>query len=151
MGNKQMIRNQLTQRFALFSSLKSEPRPVSGWLRAIRNALNMSTPQLAKRLGVSKQRVSALEKAEVDGSATINSLRKAAEALDCSFVYAIVPHDSLDATIEQQARKVAARQQAYATHTMSLEGQTPSGREQQEALEAAVTELVRTSPKVLWD
>ena len=151
MGNKQMIRNQLTQRLALFSSLKSEPRPVSGWLRAIRSALNMSTPQLAKRLGVSKQRISALEKAEVDGSATINSLRKAAEALDCTLVYAILPRDSLDATIEKQARKVAARQQAYATHTMSMEDQSPSEREQKEALDAAVAELVRTSPKELWD
>ncbi len=111
----------------------------------------MSTPQLAKRLGVSKQRVSALEKAEVDGSATINSLRKAAEALDCTLVYVILPRDSLDAIIEKQARKVAARQHAYATHTMSLEGQSPSEREQQEALDAAVAELVRTSPKELWD
>ena len=139
------------RRFAQFSSLKTEPRPVSGWLRAIRSALNMSTPQLAKRLGVSKQRVSALEKAEVDGSATINSLRKAAEALDCTLVYVILPRDSLDAIIEKQARKVAARQHAYATHTMSLEGQSPCEREQQEALNVTVAELVRTSPKELWD
>ena len=151
MSAKQIVRKQLDQRFSELREIRDTPRPVSGWLRAIRDALNMSSPQLAKRLGVSKQRVSALEKAEVDGSVTINSMRKAAEALDCIFVYAVLPRDSLESTVKEQAYKIAVTQQAYATHTMALEDQVPMENERKEALEAAVAELVRKSPKILWD
>ncbi|HZZ37352.1 MAG TPA: helix-turn-helix domain-containing protein, partial [Caulobacteraceae bacterium] len=53
-------------------------RPPKGWLRAVRDALGMTTKQLARRLGVSQPRVVALEKGEVDESVTLTSLRRAA-------------------------------------------------------------------------
>ena len=59
----------------------SATRPPKGWLRAIRDALGMTTRQLAARLGVSQPRVVALEKGEVDETLTLAGLRRAAAAL----------------------------------------------------------------------
>jgi len=144
------IRQLDKQMSAMKQSILMQPPP-RGWLRAIRDALGMSGKQLAKRMGVTKQRISTLEKAEVSGAASIGSMRQGAEALDCVFVYAVVPRDSLQAMVEKQARRLAGKQQAYTSHTMLLEDQLPSTEERQAALESAVADIVRRMPKNLWD
>ena len=60
--------------------------PPKGWIKALREALGMSGAQFAKRLGVSPQTASAMEKSEVNASIKLETLRKAAEALDCTLV-----------------------------------------------------------------
>jgi predicted DNA-binding mobile mystery protein A len=55
-------------------------RPVKGWLRAVREALGMSGRQFAKHLRVSAPRITKLEKSEMSGSVTLNSMRQAADA-----------------------------------------------------------------------
>src|SRR3546814_5831719 len=89
-----------TQRYAV---------PPRGWLRAIRDALGMSGRQLGKRLGITPQSVAELERSETLGTIQLKTLRRAAEALDCTLVYALVPNASLAATVEARARKVALR------------------------------------------
>jgi predicted DNA-binding mobile mystery protein A len=148
---KAMAMQQLDKQLVVFRSLLLIQTPPRGWLRAIRDALGMSGPQMARRMKLTKQRISALEQAEVTGAATLNSMRQAAEALDCLFVYAVVPRDSLQTTVECQARKLAEKEQAYTSHTMLLEDQLPSAEERQAVLDAAVAELVRTTPKSFWD
>jgi len=148
---KAMAIQQLDRQLIALKSLLSIQAPPRGWLRAIRDALGMSGPQMARRMNLTKQRISLMEKAEVNGSATLNSMRQAAEALDCVFVYAVVPHKSLRSTVELQARKLAEKQHAYTSHTMLLEDQLPSADEQQAVLDAEVAELLRTMPKSLWD
>jgi len=150
-GTKNLARNQLDKRFLQLAELKTVHRPVRGWVRAIRDALNMSGMQLGKRLGISQQGVAELEKSEVAGSVSIKTMQKAAEALDCIFVYAVVPRESLSATVERQARKVVEKQQAYTSHSMMLEDQVPAEEERQALFDDAVAEIVRTSPKTLWD
>ena len=81
----------LDKRFSSLRSLAKSQRPPKGWLRAIRDALGMTTSQFAKRLGVSQPRIIELEKSEVDGSVTLQTLQRAAEALGCRLVYALVP------------------------------------------------------------
>jgi predicted DNA-binding mobile mystery protein A len=78
-------------------------------------------------------------------------MRQAAEALDCIFVYALVPRSSLEETVRAQARLVAAERQQRVAHTMLLEAQGISGQEQQASLDAAVEELVRETPTDLWE
>ena len=151
MNTKTIARQQLDKRLATLKPLAIIERPALGWLRAIRDALKMSGPQLAKRMNLSKQRISVLEKAEMNGVATLNSMRQAAEALDCVFVYALVPRENLEATVTEQARKLAQKQQKYASHSMMLEDQLPSPAERQASLDAAVEKLVRDMPKSLWD
>lgn len=61
------------------------------WLRNTREALYLSTGHCAQRLKISRSAYARMERAEKDGSVTIKSLAKAAEALDCELVYAIRP------------------------------------------------------------
>ena len=56
---------QLDRRFADIESLAGKAqRPPRGWIRAIRQALGMTTGQLAQRMGVKQPRVVELEKSE---------------------------------------------------------------------------------------
>jgi predicted DNA-binding mobile mystery protein A len=66
-------------------------RPERGWIRAVREARGVSTGELGRILGVSRQLPLQFEKAEADDSITLKSLRKVADALDCDLVYALMP------------------------------------------------------------
>jgi len=55
-------------------------RPPRGWVKAIREALGMTTRQLASRIGVGQSRVVDIEKGEMTGSITLDSLQRAARA-----------------------------------------------------------------------
>ena len=100
------------------------PRPSSGWIRAIRTALGMSARQLAERMGVSQQALSRLESKEADDAVTIKTLRRAAEAMGCQVVYAVVPGEgSLRDIIEERALKKAKELVEAVVHTMKLEAQ----------------------------
>jgi predicted DNA-binding mobile mystery protein A len=85
------------------------PRPPGGWIRKIRDALGMSTMELAARLGVTRARVSQLEQAEVQGSIPLSSLQRAAAALNCQICYAFVPDEPLEQMVRRQAVEQAAR------------------------------------------
>jgi predicted DNA-binding mobile mystery protein A len=148
---KQIVRRQFDATLAKFSEVKLVQPPVKGWIRAVREALGMSGKQLAKRLQVSQPRVFKLEQAEPAGAVTLKTMQQAAEALDCVFVYAIVPRSSLEETVRAQARLVAADRLQKVSHTMLLEAQTLSPEEQLDSLNAAVDELVRETPRDLWD
>jgi len=133
------------------SCLHGMQRPVKGWLRAVREALGMSGKQFAKRLGVSAPRVTALEKNEVHGSVTLNTMRQAA-ALNCKFVYALVPRDdSLEETLRKRARILAQKRLSMVAHSMLLEDQQLSAPEQEKAIEAEIEALLGKMPRELWD
>jgi predicted DNA-binding mobile mystery protein A len=124
-------------------------RPDRGWIRAIREAIGMTTGQFAHRLGVSQPRVAALEKAEANEVVTLKSLRQAAEALDCVLVYALVPKKSLEDIVKDRARYVAEQQLARTNHTMRLENQGVSKQRLERAREELANELMR-SDRRLW-
>ena len=98
--------------------------PRLGWVRAIRDALGMTAGQLGKRMGVTHSTVFDLERSEREGRVRIDSLRKAAETLDCTLVYAFVPNRGLEETVRRQAEEVVDRQLARVEQTMALEGQS---------------------------
>ena len=60
---------------------KLPARPARGWVAAIRSALGMTTRQLAARLRIRQPSLLAIEKSEVAGTVSLNTLRRAAEAL----------------------------------------------------------------------
>jgi predicted DNA-binding mobile mystery protein A len=111
----------------------------------------MSGVQFAKRQKVSPARVASLEKAEITGAVTIRSMRKAAAALDCVFVYALVPRSSLENTLREQARRVAQARLEHTSHTMLLEDQRLSSEDLRRVLDGAVAELMDAMPRDLWD
>lgn len=100
--------------------------PPRGWTRAIRDALGMSQADLARRLGVSTQAVSQLEAGEADGSVRLATLRRAAEAMGCTLVYALVPKTGLEEVVTTQAARVAGGEIAAAERSMALEDQAAS-------------------------
>lgn len=126
-------------------------RPKGGWIRAIRDALGMSSRQLANRLGVSQSRITPLERAEAHGSATLKTLREAAEALDCTLVYAFVPNKSLDQIVEDRARSKAYDQIGTISHGMLLENQSMTKAQMQEELERMTRDILTEPISHLWD
>jgi predicted DNA-binding mobile mystery protein A len=148
--HKLIIRQQLDKTLASLKAANIQV-PVKGWIRAIREALGMSGKQLAQRLGVSQPRIPRLEQDELTGSVTLKSMQQVAEALDCTFVYALIPRTSLEDTVRSQARMVAQGRIERVAHSMLLEAQSLSAEEQQATLKATIDELVREMPKELWD
>jgi len=71
--------------------LKIRPGIGMGWIRLIRTRRSIQGKQLAKIMHVSPARISVLEKDEQRGAVTLKMMQKAADALDCKFVYALIP------------------------------------------------------------
>ena len=149
--HKHLIMSQLETTLDRLSCLRGMQRPAKGWLRAIREALGMSGRQFAQRLGVSPPWVSTLERKELTGGVTIKTMRQAAEAMDCVFVYALLPRATLSATLRKRAEMLARKRMVNVSHTMLLEGQQLSELEQTKALASEVEALLREMPKELWD
>jgi predicted DNA-binding mobile mystery protein A len=117
-------------------------RPARGWVRAIRDALGMSTAEMASRLHVSQQAVSELEQNEQDDAIKLATLRRAADALECDLVYALVPRAPLDDMVLAQARRQARRRLAQVGHHSRLEDQVVSAADDAAQVEDLADDLV---------
>ena len=120
-------RSRLDARLSLLRPLSREPLPYAGWIRAIRQALGMSGRELGGRLGVSQQTIPNIERSEQRGTIKLETLRRAADALDCDLVYALVPRRSLDDLVMAQARRKATQHLRPIAHHSRLEDQTVTG------------------------
>jgi predicted DNA-binding mobile mystery protein A len=148
--HRRIMREQLGKTFEKLNSVREVQPPVKGWLRSIREALGMSGKQLAERIGVSQPRVVQMEKDECVGALTLKTMRQVAEAMDCVFVYALVPHVSLEETMRDQAKKIAEQRLSRTSHTMLLEDQQVSNDERQKMLDGKVEDMIREMPKDFW-
>jgi len=101
-------------------------RPRVGWVKALRMGLCMSMEQLANRLGLSRARIAQLENAEIHDAVTLHTLRETANAMECEFVYAIVPknNSTLEDILKARAEQIAGERVARVAHSMSLEAQS---------------------------
>jgi predicted DNA-binding mobile mystery protein A len=134
-------RSQLDERFRELGPATRYTPPVRGWIKALREALGMSTAQLAKRLGIRQPSLVALEQSEAKGTIELATLRRVAEALDCTLVYALVPNKPLETTF-------ARRRRGPVEHSMLLEDQKVMAKD----AEARLDEIVReTNPRLFWD
>ncbi|PWE81655.1 hypothetical protein XF30_10560 [Bradyrhizobium sp. SUTN9-2] len=141
----------LDRRFATLRALSHAQRPSKGWIRAIRDALGMTTAQYAKRLGVSQPRIVELEKSEQGGSVTLNTLQRAAEALGCRLVYVLVPERPLAEVVTKRAADIAERQSRAIEQTMRLEDQAVENNQAARALREQAIEDLLKRPARLWD
>lgn len=149
-----MIRpvEQLDRRFAdLRPFIENAARPSRGWVRAIRDALGMTTAQLGMRMGVSQPRIVELEKAEIHGAITLHSLERAAEAMNCRVVYALVPLKPLTQTLQERAEGMAREQIASVEQTMRLEDQGVNDKAGRAAALRHLTDELLRRPARLWD
>jgi predicted DNA-binding mobile mystery protein A len=99
-------------------------RPHGGWIRAIREALGMTADDLATRMGVAQSSLTRLEKSEQARTIRLDTLARAAEAMECDLVYALVPRRPLGDVVSDQAGRRAMEQLQRLGHTMALEEQT---------------------------
>jgi predicted DNA-binding mobile mystery protein A len=109
----------------------------------------MSERAFAKRLGVIHGSVQELERNERSGKVTLETLRRAARALDADLVYAIVPRKPLRETISARARALAAERFGPISHSMTMEDQGLT-KEQSERRIAALAEKLEAKPSDLW-
>jgi predicted DNA-binding mobile mystery protein A len=141
-------RVRLDERFAAVPPVSTFAPPVRGWIRAIREALGMSTAQLAKRARVKQPSIVALEQSEAKGSIEIATLRRIAEALNCQLVYALIPNKSLDEMVRDRAGLFVRRRLDPIEHSMALEDQHVARKKLEERIDETLRE---TSLRRLWD
>lgn len=146
---RQKARQRLDERLMALRPGDRFTAPPKGWLRAIREALGMTGVQFAQRLGIRPQSVEALEKSEASASIQLNTLRRAAEALDCTLVYALVPNKPLEEMVQERARKVAIRDLERVAHTMKLEAQSTGAADMTERIEAYIRDVLKE--RDLWN
>ncbi len=141
-------REHLAKRFKALGPVERYASPVRGWIKAVREAMGMTTAQLAKRLNVKQPTIVAIQQSEARGTIELATLRRVAEALDCTLVYALIPNKSLEAAIRDRARAFLDRRRRPVEHSMLLEDQ----RVVRKNADALLDEIVReTNPRLFWD
>jgi predicted DNA-binding mobile mystery protein A len=142
-------RLRLDERLQALQPIDRFRAPPKGWVRALRDALGMTGAQLGARIGVRPQTIESIEKSEAAGTIQLNTLRRAAEALDCTLVYALVPNSSLQAVVEARAHKIAIRELQRVAHTMRLEAQGTENADFEARVQAYIRD--KLSERDLWN
>lgn len=153
MGPQERViaRQKLDKKLNALRNSEGLLRPPRGWVRAIREALGMTTAQLGSRMGVSQPRAVAVEKAEMEGSITLASLERAAQALGCRLAYTLVPHESLETEVRARARTRAREQLRRVAHNMALENQRAGESDELDQLERLTEKILDAPGSKVWD
>lgn len=149
-GQAALARKQLERRLAPLRQM-TLVAPSRGWIKAIRESLGMTARQLAARMGVAPSRIPTIEKAEVTGGTTVRTLRQAAAAMNCAFVYAFVPIEPLDDILRERAMQKARKNVVRLDHTMRLENQAVLKSDLDAEEQRTVDLIVSGSLRGLWD
>jgi predicted DNA-binding mobile mystery protein A len=145
-----LARKQLERRLAPLREMRLVAPP-KGWIKAIRESLGMTARQLAARMGVGLSRIPVIEEAEVTGSTTLKTLRQAAAAMNCAFVYAFVPIEPLDDMLRERAMEKARKDVSRLDHTMRLENQALLKSDLDAEQQRTVDLILSGSLRGLWD
>jgi predicted DNA-binding mobile mystery protein A len=135
--------SELEGKLASFRKVLDVERPEGGWIRAVREALDITNTQLAARLGMQPQSVADIQSAELGESIKIQTLRKLAEALGCKLVYAIVPEKPLKEVREGKIAGLAGE------ITRRLTEVAPSDAKNKKELERLLKRFIAKNPDVL--
>jgi predicted DNA-binding mobile mystery protein A len=145
-----LARKHLDRRLTPLRNTADLARPPRGWIKAVREALGMTTAQLGERMGVSQTRVSRIEKDEVGSALTLRTLRQAAAAMDCTLVYVLVPNQPLEQVVRHRAAAIADERLARSQHTMKLENQALAAQDLDGEYQRIFRELLEGDPRRLW-
>jgi predicted DNA-binding mobile mystery protein A len=152
MNKRHIVRNQLDDKMLMLREAGSVIPPSSGWIFAIRYAINMSLRQLGKKMSITPQSVKEMQEREQNGTISIKVLKQVAKALDMNFVYGFIPHEqTLTGMIEKKAKELAENIVHRTSIHMQLEDQGLSKTQIDRAIEAKTGELKEEVPKLLWD
>lgn len=125
--------------------------PPRGWLKAIREALGLTTRQFARRVGLANSTIVQAERSESTGTISLNQLRRLADALGCDVHYVLVPRRPLAEQVDAQAERKARERVAPLAHSMALEQQRPDSTFEELQVAAVKDELLRGRRSRLWD
>ena len=131
--------------FDLKSAKNIVPQP-SGWIKTVREAIGMTVSQLAARLGVTQPRITKMESNE--DNLKLSTMKKAAEAMNCEFVYYFKPRAAFQNLVDEQGQKEAAEVLKTVNVNMSLEDQEIA---EDEAVKDFASDLINTKIKQIWD
>ncbi len=141
MKQASIARRRLDERLKT-SSLNEIPRPHRGWIRAVREALGMSTTELGQRMRISQQSVVDLEQGEQRSTVQLDTLARAAAAMDCELVYAIVPRTSLEEIVRARSHEKARQLLATVEHHSRLEDQAVSNADLAAQIDEIAADLI---------
>ena len=145
---QQQYRSIVDSAAANVAGLKAPPE---GWLRTVRSALGMSGADVARKMGVTRARVTTAERAELTGGVTLKSMQATAEAMGCRFVYAIVPASGhVEDIIMVQARKKAIAIVGTTSTHMALENQKLPDDKIAQEVERLTREIAQEMPPNFW-
>lgn len=149
--DKKLIREQLDSKIVPLKDFALTGLSNIGWIKTIREALGMTSSQLAKRAGLSQSRISHIEKAETDGNIKLSTMQNIAQGLDMEFVYGFVPKDTLEYMVREQAKKISLERMKRLSHTMSLELQELSAKDKESTLKDMIDKILIDEPKDFWN
>ena len=118
----------------------------SGWIKTVRETIGMTVSQLAARLGVTQPRITKMESNE--DNLKLSTMKKAAEAMNCEFVYYFKPRTTFQNLVDEQAQKKAAEVLKTVNVNMALENQEIA---EDEAVKDFASDLINTKIKQIWD
>jgi predicted DNA-binding mobile mystery protein A len=81
----------------------------------------------------------------------LEALEKAAQAMGCNLVYALVPSQSLENIVDQKASEAAARMLRSVSHSMKLEKQELTAEANNAQLKNLTQELKAKLDPTLWE
>jgi len=154
--NRKKLKNQrqlVDSKLSPFLGLR-DVMPNQGWLKTVRMALGLTSAQLAKKIGTQAPGINQFENNEVTKKATLGSLDRAARAMNCRLVWAIVPepgYGSLSEIVEYRARRLAEKTVRTVDQTMKLESQGIHSEDSSKKIIELTMDLIREGDSRIWE
>jgi predicted DNA-binding mobile mystery protein A len=119
----QMIaQRELDRELRSFLIARRVHRPSGGWLRAVRKTLGLTATGMAQDLRVSPAAIFQMERSEWKDKISLAGLDRAARAMSCKLVYAIVPNKgSFEEHAAKDVKNLVQRQKAERRKKRKLE------------------------------
>lgn len=125
--------------------------PPEGWLRTNRKALKIPAKVILEKAGIKKSELYRIEKAEVEGTLTLNKLKETANAMGCELHYAVVPRGEIESIIEDRARNHAKKLVKNASLHMQLEEQMTTAEQIELQIDIVTEKLIKEMPVWFWE
>lgn len=116
--------SQVERRVGPLRDVAPKTEVLKGWIHYIRTSFGMSQQKLADLAGTgNKSSVNNVEKRELKGKIQIETIKKYANAMDCEFIYAIVPRKNIEELLKERAFEKAKKLIEAGNIHMNLEGE----------------------------
>jgi len=148
---RKQLRSTIEQN-GIYARKLFQPNPATeGWIKIMRQALGMSGVQLARKMNVTRSLVSNTEKAEIEGRVTIKKMQAFAEAMECEFVYCMIPKEEIQNILKKRAKEKAQSIVDRTNIHMGLEGQALTTERAKFELERLTEQILKDELSDLWN